>query len=939
MADGARRPGKSTAAEAAAPGMDAAEALTARLHGREDVIAELVSSTKRGGPPLTVVSGEAGSGRSAILDALRRELAGARVLNLNASEHDRRTAFGALYRLLSDLDGPDPSAAGVRTSVLGVVARLSGSPSAAAAPSTATQLAMAVFSAARRYLPLVVLIDDAQWLDDATAALLEPLVQHMSGSPISMVLTVRSDVARDAVTAPLRRLRDAGLARTRTLRPLTRRQSQQIIAETVRANPDATLVDELHRASRGLPAALVAGLAGHRESRSLRIVDRHAYLVRTNERPVVSGRHPLLLPVRDAGEVEWATARAMSVLAPLGSAAPLLIAESANVEQSVARESIDRLVRLRVLVPAGEGWRFRVPMVRAALEASLGPFERRNLAALAVTALWGGSAEADDPGYLPDRLVDAGKLVDPQRAGQELLAHGVQAMFDDGGSAVRWLRSATEKVTEPQARALTLLAHAGTCTMHYRAAEAADSIRLLLWRHAEDLPFTLLQQAEVIYLVSAAATGDCAELARIADGTGQPLPGGPAQRMVARVVALAMLERWDEAGTLLAAQRAVWTGGDPVTEDFGNIALIGATVSQGDTTELFRFVDQPELWRARDVPDQHFEEIRHQTNMLLGLGELDRALGLLRRNEFATGRLSGTDQFQIEFMRGEWFRAMATARRTMATAPNLSRPMGQPMMYLGAALLHTEGGMLSRARQMIETGRAGPMPYLFDFAEARVSQVLGELDAADESLRTGLARADAAGVAFGTEHIWAHVAVRANERGDVDEAKEALRRLEKLAEGLGTGKARIAHLLTRMRVLGDTAAAEQAVVLARRRGQPYETTLLFTLLAQAGYRTAELLPEAYRLSDGLGALLLRSRLRQVMRDHNVPIPSRGATTAENERLLAVLVTEGLTNRQMAVVFGATEKSVEGRLTRMFARIGYRSRVELAAAMLTGEYPG
>jgi len=76
-----------------------------------------------------------------------------------------------------------------------------------------------------------------------------------------------------------------------------------------------------------------------------------------------------------------------------------------------------------------------------------------------------------------------------------------------------------------------------------------------------------------------------------------------------------------------------------------------------------------------------------------------------------------------------------------------------------------------------------------------------------------------------------------------------------------------------------------------------------------------------------------------MRHHNVPIPNRAATTSENERLLAVLVTEGLTNRQLAAVFGTTEKSVEGRMTRMFARIGYRSRVELAAAMVTGEYPG
>jgi DNA-binding NarL/FixJ family response regulator len=59
--------------------------------------------------------------------------------------------------------------------------------------------------------------------------------------------------------------------------------------------------------------------------------------------------------------------------------------------------------------------------------------------------------------------------------------------------------------------------------------------------------------------------------------------------------------------------------------------------------------------------------------------------------------------------------------------------------------------------------------------------------------------------------------------------------------------------------------------------------------------------------------------------------------AENERLLATLVTDGLTNRELATVLGASEKSVEGRLSRLFQRTGYRSRVELASAVLTGEY--
>jgi DNA-binding NarL/FixJ family response regulator len=76
-----------------------------------------------------------------------------------------------------------------------------------------------------------------------------------------------------------------------------------------------------------------------------------------------------------------------------------------------------------------------------------------------------------------------------------------------------------------------------------------------------------------------------------------------------------------------------------------------------------------------------------------------------------------------------------------------------------------------------------------------------------------------------------------------------------------------------------------------------------------------------------------------MRHYGVQVPGRQTTLAENERLLAVLVAEGLGNKQIATLLQTGEKSVEGRLSRLFQRTGYRSRVELATAILNGQYPG
>ena len=62
---------------------------------------------------------------------------------------------------------------------------------------------------------------------------------------------------------------------------------------------------------------------------------------------------------------------------------------------------------------------------------------------------------------------------------------------------------------------------------------------------------------------------------------------------------------------------------------------------------------------------------------------------------------------------------------------------------------------------------------------------------------------------------------------------------------------------------------------------------------------------------------VRARLARL----TVGSSGRQATVTENERLLAVLVSEGLGNKQLAIALQTSEKSVEGRLSRLFARTG------------------
>ncbi|MCI2417466.1 AAA family ATPase [Saccharopolyspora sp. K220] len=926
-----------------------------RLIGRDDVVAEVVRSARDCSPPLTVLVGDAGVGRSAVLAEVRAALADGptRVLALRASAHDQHTRYGALYRLLTDVDGPSAGVGrSARMSVLGLVAKLSAIPDPHDPRATTVQLASAVFSVVRRHAPMVVLIDDAQWLDEGTALLVEPLVRRFVHAGCSIVLTVRSDAmpkpggSSGGIVDAMRRLSESGLLRLVALRPLTRRQTGAMIADTLRAVPDAQLVHELHAASRGNPSALVSGISCYREVEALRITDRHAYLVPAVDRPVPATCHQLLARVRDSGSLAWPVARAMSVLAPLGPAAPQLVAEWVGSDELAVRDALALLEKRHVLLRRRSadrngplGWRFRIPMVRALVESCLGPYERRRLSALAVTAIWNGAARAADPHFLPDRLVDAGKLVDPKRASTELLAHGGAAMFSDGPRAARWLRVAADRSVNPHTRAMALFAHTSTCVVHNRMADSLDSARTLLRNHSTELSADRLQEALNAYLMSLVRCGDYAELTRIAEDDPPPIPGGAAAQIVVKAFALGLLKRWEECWRLLSGTRETWIRANDVTADFGNQLRSGAGVLLGEPGELFRYVAEPERWHTHDQPQHRFEQVRHVMKMLLMLGELDRVQEVMSSYDLVLEQLPDALQFMVRCLRGDWSKAMDVARRAIAAGTHLGCPVEGPMLHLGAARMLIASGWLNRARQMIELGRRYDLEYLFDRAEVAVLSTLGETDDVVGLLRDGLRKAEASGYEVGTEDMWAELAHHEHLAGNHEEASQALDRVRRLAERMGTGRAELCHLVTRAQLLDDQTSAEAAVKLARDRAQPYESALVFTRLAVHGFRTTELLSEAYELYGELDALLLRAQMRQTMRAHNMPVPGRAATTNENERLLAVLVTEGLTNRQLAAVFGTTEKSVEGRLTRMFARIGYRSRVELAAAMLTGEYPG
>ncbi|RAS66958.1 regulatory LuxR family protein [Lentzea atacamensis] len=768
-------------------------------------------------------------------------------------------------------------------------------------------------------------------LPGAAVGALEALARQVAATGTRCVATVALPLpphARPAFAAAFDRLRRDGLIRLVTLRPVPRGELPDLVVSMTGALPETALCDRLWSLTLGWPSAVATAL----RIGAITVVDRHAYLSSWPAR--IEPGDGLLACVRGLGLRVWSAAKAVAVLAPLGPAVPRLTGQVLGVPEQEAGALLGTLADAGVLLPVRKrtAWRFRLPLLQHALRSSLGPYERRRIAQIAVTALWQGTAECADPAFLADRLLDAGNLVDRERARAELLDHARRAAPDDTDRPLRWLRAAADLAPKPAERALTLLDHARACLAHGAARRALSSTDTVLHEHVDDLPDGRLVDVCLSHLAALFATGELDTLNRVADGTWWPWPGDEVQRAVGRAAALSSLGDWRSAQHVLADVRdhpdahlvarhlrdlgpfnRLWLG-DPDAFD-AEVAALPARVAAGEPLS---------------------DQLRRDAEALVALGELRRAEPLLALTGHAPVRLAC--QATLAAAGGRADEALELVRKSLATEPHTGCGPGHGVMFHVAATLLLHKGKLVRALEMVNTARerVPALPHLLAVAEAAHHGLFGRQADAVTVLVQALDHAEATGVVALTDLLWISLADIAVSRGDQMSLSCYLERVAAVAKRMHTEQAEINRLVLHATVHADRGAAAEATALLRGRPS-LELADGLERLVRFGVGAPELLSEAYEAAGTMDALLHRSVLRNLMRTHGIPVPGRQATVAENERLLAVLVTDGLGNKQIATLLDTSEKSVEGRLSRLFSRTGYRSRVELAAAMLTGRF--
>ncbi|WP_330277141.1 LuxR C-terminal-related transcriptional regulator [Lentzea sp. NBC_00516] len=768
---------------------------------------------------------------------------------------------------------------------------------------------------------------------------LEALARQVAAAGARCLLTVTLPLppqTRSAFAAVFARLHRDGLVRPVTLRPVSRRELPELVVSMTGALPETALCDRLWSRTLGWPSAVGTVLRIGADSGAITAVDRHSYLSAWPAQVQSAGYDDLLAGVRGLGLPLWSAAKAVAVLAPLGPAVSRLTGQVLGEPESEAAALLQTLADAGVLLPVRgrQVWRFRLPLLQCALRAALGPYERRRIAQIAVTALWHGTAECADPAFLPDQLTDAGNLVHAGRARTELLDHAQRATPDGDDRPLRWLRAAADLAAQRTERAGILLAHARGCLAHGAAHRALDSTDTVLHEHLDDLPDDQFVDVCLSHLAALHAAGERETLSRVAEGVWWPWPGSVAQRTIGRAAALSLLGDWRTAWQVLAELHR-----DPDAHlverhlrDLGTITRLWLGDSAAFDSEVTA------LPARVTVGEQVTDLLRRDAEVLVALGELRRAEPLLALTGRAPVRLTTACLATLAAGGGRADEALELVRKSVATEPGTGCGPGQSVMFHLAAILLLRKGKLVRAVEMTNTARARTpaLPHLLAAAEAAHHVLFGRDSDAVSVLVRALDHAEATEVVALTDLLWMSLADIAVGQGDLTLLPCYLHRVTAVAKQMNTEQAEISRLVLHSTVHADRGTATEAAALLRTR-PPLERAEGLERLVRFGVGAPELLSEAYEAAGTVDALLHRSVLRNLMRTHGIPVPGRQATVAENERLLAVLVTDGLGNKQIATLLDTSEKSVEGRLSRLFSRTGYRSRVELAAAMLTGRF--
>lgn len=448
------------------------------LFGRRrelEVLGELLDEARRGRSGVLVVRGEAGVGKTALLNQAIAQAGDLQVVRVSGAESEAELAFSGVHQLCAPhLGRLDRLPAPQRVALATALGLAEGRPPDRFLVGLAV-LTLLADAAAQQ--PLVCVIDDAQWLDSASVQTLSIVARRLRADPVAIIFAVREEEQNpgppglerlpELVLTGLRDQESRSLLAATVPGPMDERVRERILAEA-RGNPLA--LRELPRVTNSPVLARSFGPAGHGGLLSRRI--ERSFAVQLAALPAETRLLLLIAAADPVGEaaVLWRAAELLGV--------PEAAAEPAEKAELIA---IDRWVR------------FRHPLIRSAVYESAGGADRR--------LVHGALADAIDPGV--DAEHRAWQRGQAATSPDEAIAAQLERMAGHararGGAAAAsaFLADATELTPDPVERVRRALAAARA---KLDAGAAAAALELLA--QAQAAPPEPLLQAQIELLRS-----------------------------------------------------------------------------------------------------------------------------------------------------------------------------------------------------------------------------------------------------------------------------------------------------------------------------------------------------------------------------------------------------------------------------------------------------
>jgi DNA-binding CsgD family transcriptional regulator len=885
------------------------------LLGRDDELAQLYDLIdgigQRGGA--LVVRGEAGIGKSALLEAASarardREVT---VVSTTGTESEARLAFSGLHRLLMPfLNGLDRLPEPQRRALETAVGRAGGE---APDPFLVGLATLALLTDTEPKRPLLLVVEDAQWLDGPSAEVLGFVARRLEHEPVIVLFAVREGVASSFDDAGLPELALYGLG----------------------AEPAKAL---LERASPDLPPHLAARILDEAAGNPLALIELPAATG-------LDGDGALPLPRR----LEQAFEARIGGLDP-GTRRLLLLAalEDGELPEAAGAASWEPAVAAGLGRLEDGTFRFRHPLIRSAVAQTATPEERRGAhAALA-------EAFQDEPDRAVwHRAAVAGPGPDEEVA-RDLDAAAERARLRGGRDvALAAHERAAELSGDRPERALRLF-RAGV--LAFELGRPADSERLLMAAQQLGLPpqERALAAFEVESLEptwSGAAT--VASFVRIAQELAEAGHEDQALRTLNAISLRAHWENLDGATRRGFAEITARLAGAP--DDPVRLAALGLFDPVGQGAMILRQV-------SRTAPlDASGPEA--QLDLALAAAAVwapNLALPFLRAASAgyrADGRLALLSQALI-------LEAWASVREGAARAAITAAAEGVKLAQETRQVRYGLVGQLAEAIAAVEMGAdeaaerligeaeetllpLGANPLLSQVALARGRQALAHErfaeayahllrifdpgDAAHQEFVGGWALADLADAALHGD-------------GDLEQVARILQEWEATAAATGATRLEI-QLRYAKAVLAPDAEAEPlyaSAMSAGAEGWPYfaaRAQLAYGAWLRRQHRMTESRPplrEAAQTFEALGLLRLAERARRELRaSGEAPRrrdPGAWAQLTPQELQIAQLAAEGLSNREIGERLYLSHRTVGSHLYRLFPKLGVTSRAQLRDAL-------